>query len=180
VIFATASAAALSGASTIWPTEALSRPLADPFIVSFDDSNYLIDPNFDYSAVQFPTRREFYDLEGLSGEKLRSEIGRRFDEFDWLVEDTNDWSLSEIEPWLDEEVDIEELGEYQSTFYGEYGAGLRIYENLSGKQADELDLELVEGDHPGSSFTGVAFYGDVDELNRKLESEGLNMIVVPA
>jgi len=45
------------------------------------------------------------------------------------------------------------------------------------QDAFRLGLELIDGDHPGSDFVGIAFRGNVTELNRELEQLGMNLII---
>jgi hypothetical protein len=76
-----------------------------------------------------------------------------------------------------DDVDIESLGPYQAAQYTPYAPGITIFERFGWKDAQRLGLHLIEGDHPGSSFTGVEFVGDVDELNAALAAVGLNLMV---
>ena len=46
---------------------------------------------------------------------------------------------------------------------------------LGDEKAKEIGLHLVEGEHPGSSFCGVAFDGGISELNQALARQGLNL-----
>jgi len=98
-------------------------------------------------------------------------------EIEHLISDPNKWNLDEVEGWLDTKIEYEDLGAWQAAQFSPYKAGLDFYQHLSVEAADNLGLELVEGDHPGSSFVDVAFYGDVDELNRHIQRLGLNLIV---
>jgi hypothetical protein len=84
---------------------------------------------------------------------------------------------SEIQEWLDGREDPENLSFYQALTLTEFHAGADLIDALGDETASQLGLYVVEGDHPGSSFCGVAFDGDLDELNLALAHEGLNMIV---
>jgi hypothetical protein len=177
IVFATTTAAAVSGAVPLWPADAVDRPVSKPFNLTIDDSNYLVDPNFDYGSVSLPTHREHLLLEGLEGDDLKNELNEQFWQIEHLVKDPNKWDVDEVEGWLDTEIEYEDLGAWQAAQFSPYKSGLDIYQYLSVEAADTLGLELVEGDHPGSSFVGVAFYGNVDELNRQLQKLGMNMVV---
>ena len=94
-----------------------------------------------------------------------------------LVSDPNNWSLDEVEEWLETEIEFDHLGPWQAARLSPYNVGLEIYEGMSVEDAGNLGLYLVEGEHPGSSFTGVAFHENMDELNCELESQGINLVV---
>ena len=177
VVFATTTAAAVSGAVPLWPADAIDRPVSKPFNLTLDDSHHLVDPSFDYGSVSLPTHREHLLLEGLEGDDLKNELNEQFWQIEHLLKDPKKWSLDEVEGWLDTEIEYENLSAWQAAQFSPYKSGLDIYQHLDVEAADTLGLELVEGDHPGSSFVGVAFYGDVDELNRQLQKLGLNLVV---
>jgi len=58
IVFATTTAAAASGATTLWPAKAISRPISEPFNLKLDEYNYLVDPDFNYGSVSLHTHRE--------------------------------------------------------------------------------------------------------------------------
>ena len=179
IIFGTVSTAAISGPTAdLWPTKAKKRPQADPIVFELR-SGYIIDPDYDHDA-NWPTVREhrfdcppaeaidhFHDLIGDNSETydyLEKEIGKP----------AKKWSKVDVpvlenyfEEELNEKEDPDYLGFSASANYSEYRAGIEVLE--------ELGLYLVEGDHPGSSFCGVAFDGDTDKLNQALVHRGLNL-----
>lgn len=177
IIFATTTSVAVSGAITLWPETALTRPVSKPFNLALDDSSYLVDPSFDFSPISLPTHRERLSLEGLSGKALKNALNKQISEIDDLISDPDNWTLDEVEWWLDTVADVEDFGAWQVTGHSPYKDGLEIYQHLSREDAHSLGLELVEGDTPGSSFVGVAFYGDVAKLNQTLEMLGMNLVV---
>ena len=95
-VFGTASAVAVSGGSSIWPTEALTRPLAEPAKLALDDYNYLIDPYFDFNP-QLPTYREFLSLENLSNSELKDALKGDTWRFEHHLKDPDNWSVHEIQ-----------------------------------------------------------------------------------
>ncbi len=137
----------------------------------------LVDPSFDFSPVSLPTNRERLSLEGLGPRALKKALDGQICEIESLVEDVDKWTLDEVEWWLDADADVEDFGAWQVTGHSPYKDGLEIYQHLSREDAHSLGLELVEGDTPGSSFVGVAFYGDVAKLNQTLEMLGMNLVV---
>ena len=187
IIFGTVSAAALAGPSSdLWPTKAKERLVTDPIIFHLNDG-YIIDPDFDYKA-NWPTIRENrYD--GLSTEDQVSFL------LEWLDDDEDlkdfeksfgkpcdEWGKKELpaledalEGLLDADEDPDYFSSLASAKHSEYSAGIEVLESLGDEEAKELGLYLVEGPHPGSSFCGVAFDGDLSELNQALAREGLNL-----
>ena len=175
--FSAASVAALSGTTIAWPDRAQARPVAEPIEVQWE-GDFLTDPNFDFKALQFPTQRERLGLEGLDAVDLKAELDVYFIEIEHLVADHDNWSIEEIEWWLDSEAGHEDLDRWQLAYYCQYGVGLDIYNRFSPEEAISLGLELVEGDQPCGDFVGVFFEGDVAELNRRLVQLGRSHIVV--
>jgi hypothetical protein len=175
-IFSTASAAAVSGALPLWPTEARARPTFNPIQLSIEDG-YLVDSNFDYCEVCLPTHRELHSLLGLKGDALKVELESIFYEFEWVVADPDNWTVDELEEWLDTQVELDQLGAWEAMRYTQYGPAIELYERMSWANANELGLQLIEGEFPGSSFVGIAFHGDIAELNRDLQKLGMNLVV---
>jgi hypothetical protein len=116
VVFATTTAAAVSGAVPLWPADANDRPVSKPFNLTIDDSNYLVDPNFDYGSIRLPTHREHLLLEGLEGDDLKNELNQQFWQIEYLLEDPKKWELNEVEEWLDTEIEHEDLGAWQNNW----------------------------------------------------------------
>ena len=87
IVFATTTAVAVSGATTLWPETALTRPISKPFNLALDDSSYLVDPSFDFSPVSLPTNRERLSLEGLKPRALKKALDEQIGEIESLVED---------------------------------------------------------------------------------------------
>jgi hypothetical protein len=178
VVFATTTAAVVSGSAPLWPSNAVARPVSEPFSLGLDEYNYLIDPDFSSGDIILPTHRERLSLEGLKPKALKKALNAQIWEIGDLISDPDKWSIDEVEWWLDSEVDHEDLGAWQSARLSPYGAGLEIYNRLDREDAFDLGLELVEGDTPGGGFVGVAYFGDVDELNSGFQKLGLNLVVI--
>jgi hypothetical protein len=177
IVFASTSVVAVSGASALWPSAALSRPVSEPVYLSIDDSGYIVDPGFDYCDLITPTFREHHSLVGLNNAELKTHLDKVFYEIEHLVEDPENWSVDEVQEWLDEHVELEDLGTWEAMRHTHYGPGIEIYEQMSREQANDLGLELIDGDHPGSSFVGVAYHGDIEELNEGFERLGMNLVI---
>ena len=179
-VFGTASAVAVSGGSSIWPTEALTRPIAEPAKLALDDYNYLVDPYFDYSP-QLPTYREFLSLENLSNSELKDALKDDTWRFEHHLKDPDNWSVHEIQGWLEESIDFDDMSPWNAAQYTEYGDGIRLYDALPYEDVRDLNLTLMEGEVPGSNFCGVRYDGDFEEdfdnLNRGLAGRGINLII---
>jgi hypothetical protein len=178
VVFATTSAAAVAGAAPLWPKNAIARPISEPFKLAVDEFGYLVDPDFDYGHIELPTHREHLSLKGMNPKTLKKALDEQFGAIEHLVEDPNDWSLDEVEVWLDTEIEFEDLGPWQASSYGPYGSGMDIFHELSEKEAKRLGLFLFEDGTPGSSCFFVSFDGDIEELNSQFEALGMNVVVV--
>jgi hypothetical protein len=177
IVFATTSAAAVSGAVPLWPEDAIARPVSKPFELAFDEFGCLVDPNFDYEDICWPTFRKHLSLEGLKPKALKKALNEQFGAIEHLVEDPDNWSLHEVDAWLDSEIGIDDLGPWQAASYGPHGCGLDIYQELDEDEARDLGLVLVEDGTPGSSCYFVAFHGEADDLNRQFETLAMNVVV---
>ena len=179
-VFGTASAVAITGGSSIWPTEALTRPIAEPAKLALDDYNYLVDPYFDYNP-QLPTYREFLSLENLSNSELKDALKDDTWRFEHHLKDPDNWSVHEIQGWLEESIDFDDMSPWNAAQYTEYGNGIRLYDALPYEDVRDLNLTLMEGEVPGSNFCGVRYDGDFEEdfdnLNRGLAGRGINLII---
>lgn len=190
IIFGTAAAAVIP-AIDLWPEDikALPKkalPVAVPYEFILDEYGYLVDPSYDWE-VDWPTVREHlhYDYFTLE-EKIevfedRHGIDGLLDYVDKPLSQWNEDDLAVLESinrdWLDELQSNEILEGYEAATYTEYWPGVKVYETMDSITADDLGLVLVEGDHPGSSFCGVRFDGNLEDLNSALFRAGLNMVV---
>jgi hypothetical protein len=186
IIFGTVSTAAISGPTAdLWPVAAKKRPTADPIVFHLENG-YIVDPDFDPRA-NWPTIRENrYEnldeddqvsflidwMDGTVLTEFEEEFGKPYEK----------WSKKELpalegsfESRLDEDEDPDYLSFSASADCSEYSAGIQVLDELGDQRAKELGLYLVEGDHPGSSFCGVAFDGEVELLNLEFARRGLNL-----
>ena len=177
VIFTTASAAAVSGALPYWPLEALGRPIMEPVEFADDGYGYLIDPSMDYYDSTLPTFRELLGLEELGPEQLKERLKEEEWRFEHLVSNPDDWSIKEIQDWLDSDVEFEDMGLRQGMSYTPYGPPIEFYERTPYADAEKIGLCLIEGDTPGSSFAGVQLLSRPEDANRELQKLSINMIM---
>jgi len=188
IIFTTMPRSAIKGKlKDVWPADQKDRKVHAP--VEFElDGGYLAESDYceDYSL---PTVRE-HRYECLPADQaldfFKELCGWEApdDLLDMLEKGCEDWEeqdLPTLEEYfqaeLDAEVDIESLGMYEASSYSAYGLAIGVIEKLERSDRQELDLYVVEGECPGSSFTGVSFDGDIKALNQGLARLGLNMIV---
>ncbi|MDD9921731.1 MAG: twin-arginine translocation signal domain-containing protein [Boseongicola sp.] len=176
LVSATASAAALAGEVALWPTEAMSRPLAEPAVLALDESRYIIDPSFDF-CPDLPTYRAWLSLENMTPTQIKSALKDEEWRFEHLVDDPDNWSVCEIDHWLDQTIELDDLSPRASMEYSQYAPGIRIHDHLGWEAADDLGLAYIEGEMPGHHFVGVRLDGDIDDLNAGLARHGLNLIV---
>ncbi len=176
LISATASVAAISGKIAIWPSGALSRPIAEPAVLALDDSRYIIDPYFDF-CPDLPTFRELLSLEGLKPDQIKEALKDEEWRFEFLIADPENWSVSEIQGWLDTQVEMDDMSPWRSAQYTQYAPGVELYNHLGRDDADQLGLAYIEGEMPGHDFLGVRLDGDIDNLNTGLARHGFNLIV---
>jgi hypothetical protein len=182
VLFKTVPSLSLVGPALfdLWPKEAAEREVAAPFELVLDSSGYVIDPDCDVDHTSLPTLRELlegrYDFAGASRAR-QDEILCEHYGYDPENEEETRAELEGDRERLDDRVDPEEISPYELAQLGEQSQGIEIYEALLGEGHEDLGLHLVEGDHPGSHFTGVRFVGDVDRLNCELARRGLNLVV---
>jgi hypothetical protein len=177
IVFATTSVVAVSGVTTLWPSNVLPRPVMDPVYLEVDQNGYIVDPGFDYCDMCPPTYREYHSLSGLDNNALKIALDKQPGLIEHLVSDHDNWSIEEVDGWLDEYVELSEMGTWEAMQYTPYGPAIEIYLKMDHVVAAEIGLDLVDGDHPGSDFVGVAFHGDIAELNSALERLGMNLVV---
>ena len=176
----------------LWPRRAKKRPVAEPYLLYFDDGR-VWDPDQELYCVR-PTLREVLEVAWdrsigyLDGEELEECLRVSFLERNGDLdpeEDAEEFEaafaefLADVIPGIDEP-----LPEDRWTF--EYDQWLDGATNTSTHDTwdlfpheilDETGLVLVEGACPGSNFYGVRYDGTVEELNDALVRAGVNIVV---
>jgi hypothetical protein len=175
-LVAAALPAGTPGAEVAGRLEAPLPPPAEPLRLDLDDDMVLIDPEFVLDESRIPTQRERICRmdPGFAGVPREAELA-------WLEE--NGWSPywevafpEDVAPWLDSKADVFELRMYDFPELSEYGAGIRLCEQL-GPEAERLGLRLVDCPVIGSGFVGVRFDGDPRALNAALARMGIPVAV---
>jgi hypothetical protein len=176
IIFATAPAVALAHQLPFWPDSERSRPISEPAEIGRDEYDYLVDPGgIDFGS--WPTRQGYFELDDASDEEIHKWATQEQD-ISGIVSDPENWSVSEIRCWLEENVELDEISRYAAAEICGYGDGIALYEKLGRERAEDLGLQLVDGCHPGSDFLGVNCSWEVAEVNQALLENGLNLVVV--
>lgn len=177
IVFASASAAAASGAVAMWPIEALARPIAEPADLKIDENGYLVDANMDYCDYVLPTRIEYFGFEDLPLPVMKSRLVNDQSWQDLFLDDPEYWTDAKLGEWLKDSIEYDDLGPWQGMKYTPHGPALDLYNSLGGALSSELGLQLDECSSMCSDFVGVQYFGDVDELNRNLARHGFNLVI---
>lgn len=77
-----------------------------------------------------------------------------------------------LEDWLAEPVDWSQM-ELWPRGWGGQGKALTFFEQLARDIRDELDIVIVEGDHPGSSYFVAELRGPIPDANEAAQRLGL-------
>lgn len=97
---------------------------------------------------------------------------------EWLAKASEDdvaYLESRIREWLDDKPDVGAEYEWlppMNTLTPESRA-YTFFKSQDDDLLDALGVVFVEGDHPGSTYFGAEFHGDIDEANRIAESENI-------
>lgn len=75
--------------------------------------------------------------------------------------------------WIFEGDSLPELGTAQ-------GAALEFFDMMAADDRETLGVEVVEGEHPGSSYYAAELRGDIDEANRAAKAAGIPVRFVAA
>lgn len=103
---------------------------------------------------------------------------------DWLLgltnEDFEDRVVPVIETWFGEppnwnfeDDSLPESGTAQ-------GAALEFFRDMASDELETLGVDIVEGEHPGSTYYAAELRGDIDEANRAAEAAGIAVRFVAA
>ena len=78
-----------------------------------------------------------------------------------------------IQDWLDEDVDLYE-SEYFDNLWNGQSVSLEFFSSLESSICEALGVELVYGEHPGSSYYAAELKVDIEQANAAAESLGLD------
>lgn len=75
--------------------------------------------------------------------------------------------------WLEGYPDYDVEEDYAATPVDGQSAALQYFRSLKVKTLDLLGIEIIEGDHPGSTYFAAELHKDIDEANRIAEDQGI-------
>lgn len=70
-----------------------------------------------------------------------------------------------VRDWLNDPIEWDEM-EYFPRDWGPQGKALSFFESLPFDTLDALGVEIIEGDHPGSTYYAAELRNDIDDANR--------------
>ena len=145
-----------------------------PAALERDGDCCLFDPSIDWDNALLPTRLEYY-----APSTGPHRVG--FEEKTWLLvddygpDDMEGFTPAELDAWLAEKMDWDELQQPGNMRLGPYAPGLMLLD-LLGSDAERLGLHWYE---PGmmSTFVGARFEGNARELSEEPHRRGISMVV---
>jgi len=81
--------------------------------------------------------------------------------------------VPQIEGWFSEEPNWNYEDDYIPRGATSQGAALEFFESMDGDELDLLGVEIIEGDHPGSTYYAAELRGDVDAANKVAINAGM-------
>jgi hypothetical protein len=101
----------------------------------------------------------------------------------WLLSLTSkefdDRVVPEIEKWFEEPPNWDFEDDYLESGTAQ-GVALRFFRNMTFDDLETLGVDVVEGDHPGSTYYAAELRGDIDEANRAAIAAGIPVRFVAA
>jgi len=95
----------------------------------------------------------------------------------WLLNLTitqfEDVVVTEIEKWFGEPPDWSFEDDYLPESGTAQGAALELFRDMESDELAALGVEVIEGEHPGSTYYAAQLIGGIDEANRAAEAGGI-------
>ena len=156
--------------AALLPEEAKSRPVGEEsFEIAICDSGYIYDPHFDYSQVEFPSWTEFFSERYGLLDPTEDQLYEALADFNGdSIEETREYEFD-----FDDTIPLDYLSMHDLITNSEYWVG---YYLLQHYDFVDLDMWLVEGEHPGHSFAAVKV-GNPDGFEKACLECGLNVRV---
>jgi hypothetical protein len=93
------------------------------------------------------------------------------DRRNWIIEEGQAglaWFIDQVEAWLDDPA-----GEEAAEQFSGVAVAKKYFERLGYETLDGIGVQIVEGDHPGSSYYAAVMRQDVDYVNQVTRDLGL-------
>jgi hypothetical protein len=78
-----------------------------------------------------------------------------------------------IQAWLDEPVDWDEMEWFSNSGWSGQSLAMSFFEDLPFDVRNALGVEIVEGDHPGSTYFAAELRNEVEAANREARRLGV-------
>jgi len=103
---------------------------------------------------------------------------------DWLVSLTSkefeDRVVPEINQWFGEAPNWGWEDEHLPQEATAQGVALLYFSDMAEEDLEALGVDLIEGEHPGSSYYAAELSGDIEDANRAAEAAGIGVRFVAA
>lgn len=98
---------------------------------------------------------------------------------DWLLGLTsNEFEgrvVPKIEQWFSESPDWDSEEEHLPKESTAQGVALLFFSDLAEEELEAIGVDMIEGEHPGSSYYAAELSGDIHEANRAAEAAGIRV-----
>ena len=102
----------------------------------------------------------------------------------WLLALTTrefeEWVSPEIEKWFESPPDWAFEDDYLPQSGTAQGAAMEFFQSMDVDQLETLGVEVVEGEHPGSTYYAAELRNDIDQANRAAQQAGIPVRFVAA
>ena len=102
----------------------------------------------------------------------------------WLLALTTrefeEWVTPEIEKWFESPPDWAFEDDYLPQSGTAQGAAMEFFQSMDVDQLDALGIDVVEGEHPGSTYYAAELRNDIDQANRAAQQAGIPVRFVAA
>ena len=141
-----------------------------------------------YSDFRGELKRDLQDAQG-AGSGNKRKLAALPPRLDALPEEPEkgapNWLLSltgkefkgrvvpKIEKWFGEPPNWSFEGDYLPESGTAHGAALEFFRNMSADDLKTVGVEVIEGEHPGSTYHAAELRCDIEEANRAAEAAGI-------
>lgn len=88
--------------------------------------------------------------------------------------------VPQIQEWFSEPPDWAFEDDYLPESGTAQGAALEFFRSMAADSLDLLGVDIVEGEHPGSTYYAAELHGDIDEANLAAEAAGIRVRFIQA